>query len=617
MLADVEILELIKVAETCGGRRNALVVFTFPVRKGLIENLLARPSIPAVVLANESEWTKYSQADNVGFRYGPDCSLWHVPDSDAESVIVVGGIGTVGLRIVTTALRGSNIKAFVFVNPRTKAIVPYSWRALSLRLLIKSLRSRARHAFEIYDRFVRRVWASMRSFLVRLRRVLLSLLFKMLPEMPLKMLPEMPRFEWIFAYRLRRILRFGRALAAPADNPKRTIVLSIGSLSRGGSERQAVNTALMIKRAGTFRPVLVCMRLQDSGAFSYRSILDAAAIDVIDVSQIHEQIGVEPAYKRLLSFCESDTKLGYGLMDDVARFLAVLLNEKPCIVHSFLDETNVKIGIASALAYIPRIILSARSVAPDNFMLHRQYMRPAYRVLLESPEFVLCNNSHAGARDYRRWLKKYRQKIDVVHNGVDFEAFPRRLGIDFLMRDRLGIPRDVLVLGSVMRLSEEKQPELWARIVIEISRCRPKVHFVLIGDGPLREETEYLLALAGIETRAHFIRATRDVAGVLAALDLFLLTSRMEGLPNVLIEAQAVGLPVVTTPAGGAPEALDPGRTGLVAPDHSVLGIAQTCLALLDNNELRTRMSDAAPSFVRQKFSLERMFKDTMRLYDV
>jgi glycosyltransferase involved in cell wall biosynthesis len=98
--------------------------------------------------------------------------------------------------------------------------------------------------------------------------------------------------------------------------------------------------------------------------------------------------------------------------------------------------------------------------------------------------------------------------------------------------------------------------------------------------------------------------------------DLFLLTSRVEGLPNTLIEAQAVGVPVVTTPAGGSAETLDPGRTGLVSPDYSILGIADTCMKLLDDDRLRARMAKAAPEFVRQHFSLERMYTETLRLYE-
>src|SRR5262249_8828692 len=160
MLADAEIIELIKAAETCAGRGNAIVVFTFPASRALIEGLLARPSIPAVILADESEWKRYSQPENLGFRYGPDFSLWKVPDSDAKTIIVLGGIGAVGLRIVTTALRGRDIKAFVFVNPGTRAVAPYSWRALSFRLLITSLQSRAQHAYEICDGFVRRTWGT-------------------------------------------------------------------------------------------------------------------------------------------------------------------------------------------------------------------------------------------------------------------------------------------------------------------------------------------------------------------------------------------------------------------------------------------------------------------------
>jgi glycosyltransferase involved in cell wall biosynthesis len=228
----------------------------------------------------------------------------------------------------------------------------------------------------------------------------------------------------------------------------------------------------------------------------------------------------------------------------------------------------------------------------------------------------MCNNSRAGAADYGRWLGNPKLDTTILHNGIDFGTFESRTGVDRTVRRQFGIPEDVLLVASVMRISEEKQPLLWARVAIEISRRRPDVHFALIGDGPLRAQFEQIVTAAQIDSRVHLLGSSFDVPALLQASDLFLLTSRVEGLPNVLLEAQAVGLPAVTTPAGGAAETLDPGRTGLVTPDHTVRGIADACLALLDDDILRASMAQAGPDFVRRHFSLEQMFAGTLRLYE-
>ena len=166
-----------------------------------------------------------------------------------------------------------------------------------------------------------------------------------------------------------------------------------------------------------------------------------------------------------------------------------------------------------------------------------------------------------------------------------------------------------------MRLTEEKQPLLWARVVVEISRRMPDIHFVLVGDGPMWDEVAAFIANSRIAVRVQMLGHIKDIPAVLSCFDLLVLTSRLEGSPNVLIEAQAMGVPVVTTPAGGAPETLDNGRTGLVAPDYTVQGIMQACLRILTDDEFRTQLSQAGPDYVRNKFSVQRMLKQTLELY--
>ncbi len=412
------------------------------------------------------------------------------------------------------------------------------------------------------------------------------------------------------------MLRKARKITPAIDDCTDTVLLIIQNLSSGGSERQAVNTAVMLKRAGRLRPVVVCARLMIAGSDFYRHYLEAEEIEIVDLYK-WDMAESGSGNRQLFDLCRAETaRINPEISEDIVRYLAVFLKFKPKIVHAFLDENNVKAGLAAVLARVPRILLSARSVAPDNFkLLIRNYMRPGYRVILRRGRAIFSSNSYVGGRDYRRWLCKPLLRIRMVHNGVDFDAFAARDDIDRSALARFGIPAAALVVVSVMRLSEEKQPLLWARAVIEISRRRPNVYFILVGDGPLRGEVEGMLQHASVAGRVHFIPQTSEVPAVLRASDLFLLTSRAEGLPNVLIEAQAVGLPVVTTPAGGAVETLKPGETGFIAANQSAAAVANACLSILDDDALRARMGKAAPIFVREKFSLERMFKDTMRLY--
>ena len=124
-----------------------------------------------------------------------------------------------------------------------------------------------------------------------------------------------------------------------------------------------------------------------------------------------------------------------------------------------------------------------------------------------------------------------------------------------------------------------------------------------------------LVERLGIKNHVIFAGEEDDPRVALAVMDVFLLVSRAEGLPNVLIEAQAQGVPVVTTAAGGAAEAVDPGRTGFIVPEANPSELASAVICVLDD----ARWSDAArrhgPSFAATRFGLTSMIHETLRLY--
>ncbi len=595
-----ELLELVRKAQDAAGACGKVVVaFRAPVRRAVVETLMADPCVSGVILANEAERRPFGSNPDIGFAHGPSLSEWTFPRRRATAAVLVGPIASIGLRIAVSAFR-HGIRVFVTAGSALDPVRIDPASALLRRLVTERLKGLTARIATLSFALYRKALTTRIGAVVR-------------PFEPAGLLVG----EILFTRRARRLLRRARVARVEIGPPTSTVLLAAGGLGSGGSERQCVNTALMIKRDGRFRPIVVCARMHSPGGSFYLPLLQEVGVEVIDLYGESSVMSRDPSCEALLSVCKTEgEKLGYDIPEDLFRYVLVLLHERPRIVHSFLDENNAKIGLAAVLTQVPRIVMSARSVAPDNFELLRGYMRPGYKLLLRHPEVLICNNSRSGAADYRRWLEDPDLNIAILHNGIDFESFETRTSIDRTLRRELGVPDDVLLVTSVMRMSEEKQPLLWARAAIEISRRRPDVHFALLGDGPLRAQFEQIVAAAQIDSRVCLLAPRLDVPALLRASDLFLLTSRVEGLPNVLIEAQAVGLPVVTTPAGGAAETLDPGRTGLVAPDHSVRAIADTCLVLLDDDALRARMAVAAPDFVRRHFSLEQMYTGTLRLYE-
>ncbi len=258
-------------------------------------------------------------------------------------------------------------------------------------------------------------------------------------------------------------------------------------------------------------------------------------------------------------------------------------DRRPEVLHAWQDSTSIKCGIAGVLAGVPRIVLSSRNVNPSNFAYHQSYMRPAYQALAEHPAVILVNNSEAGAADFSHWLGLPRERYHVLRNGVALDDLKRDPEGARMLRQRENIPPAAFVVGSIFRFWPEKRPLLWLEIAARLLTLRPGTHFLLVGDGPLRKDMSIFLAGVPYADHIHLIPPTNEVGRMLSAMNLFLLTSRFEGTPNVLLEAEWLGLSVVAMEAGGVAEAVMPGENGIVCSDDLPDAAASRLCAMIDD----------------------------------
>jgi len=412
------------------------------------------------------------------------------------------------------------------------------------------------------------------------------------------------------------------ALVLPNGRPparRMRVCLVIGTLGPGGAERQAKETVTALASRHDADISCLVMFLEQEWQ---RFFLDDVRGAGVDVRQVHESgdplallSQVEhPDASRIARVIRSTIP---AELHDIALYAREFLVRQPDVVHLWLDEINTKAGMAALLTGVPRIVLGMRSVNPTHFALFQPYMRAAYRVLLERTQVGALNNSEVGAMSYERWLDVAPGRITVVRNGFDFSGFTDRSSPEATAayRRSLGIPLDALVVGGVMRLSEEKRPLLWLETAEFVLARLPDVHFLLIGDGVLRSAVESRIAERGLSHRVHVPGYARDTYAAMPAMNLLFLSSSFEGLPNVLIEAQALGVPVVTMPAGGAVETLHHGRTGWVVKDGTAASAGQLISELLSHPTHLAAAAAAAPAFVRERFDVERMLRDTVSMY--
>jgi glycosyltransferase involved in cell wall biosynthesis len=243
-------------------------------------------------------------------------------------------------------------------------------------------------------------------------------------------------------------------------------------------------------------------------------------------------------------------------------------------------------------------------------------MREAYRQVAACSQIRLVNNSQAGAIDYAAWLKIKPDRMGVHRNGVDPSSFskaaPQRIAA---LRKSLGIPDGARVVGSLFRFYPEKDPLLWAEVARHVANKHADVHFVVFGVGPLKATIEDFARKHQFVDRLHLPGTIKEANLALGLYDVFVLTSRFEGTPNVIIEATMLGVPVVTTAAGGAVETVDPAATGLVEHDRDADRIASKVLSILDDPSWRKRAPERGPEFIMERFGLERMVDEAIAYY--
>jgi asparagine synthase (glutamine-hydrolysing) len=399
-------------------------------------------------------------------------------------------------------------------------------------------------------------------------------------------------------------------LASAPVGAREKIVLVTSSLAPGGAERQWCYLARGLRQLGVDVDFIVTDNL-DGPNNHYRPLLEAIGIEpiVLNQRQSIKNIIFGRATPRLQSLVHAGSDLWFA--GRIPELVSVLVALRPSAIIAQLDSPNLMAGIAGQLADVPRILLSFRNYNPDNFsyLAHPKY-RPLYLILSRSPRIRMTANASALCADYADWIGVNQSRVQCIPNAIDEgETAPASAEDIRRLRAEFGISERTRTIVGAFRLSWEKRPLVFIDVCAKVAAAIPDLLVLVAGIGPLQDEIDRRIAQRGLKPVIRMIGRRGDVGALLSIAEIALHTASFEGMPNVLMEAQALGVPVVATATGGVPDVVISGRTGFVADVDDVDTLARHCILLLQNPALSKRFGQEATKHLKQFADVKTMAK--------
>lgn len=302
---------------------------------------------------------------------------------------------------------------------------------------------------------------------------------------------------------------------------------------------------------------------------------------------------------------------GKGFDPRIIKGLMALIKEREIdIIHTHLYHANMY-GRAAALAARVPVVATEHNV----YKSYKKKRSVINRLLAKRTDSMIAV-SMAVKDEICKRDSIDPAKVEVIYNGIEVERFKvpdaeekRRAKV------ALGLEPDIIVAGTISRLSKQKGHTYLLRAFADLTRSFPELKLLVVGSGPLEDELKSQAEKLGLSESVIFTGARRDVPEILKALDIFVMPSLWEGFPVSLLEAFATGLPVVVSPVGGVVDAVKDRVSGLYVEPEDVDGLVAQISKLLKDNEMATGLGTEARKVVEESFSVSCMVDSLAELY--
>lgn len=298
---------------------------------------------------------------------------------------------------------------------------------------------------------------------------------------------------------------------------------------------------------------------------------------------------------------------------NLPRIIKYIKKHNPQIIHTQLEFANVFGNIAGVLMGIPSVAtlhtLGAPQKGTDYWRSRIEWACLKYfctRVISVSESARIHHIEHG---------KLAPNKMVTIYNGIDLKNFhPGAAGK--ALRESLDIPANAFVLLTVAFLREPKGIQYMIEAMPRILADAPNAHYLIVGEGTYGETLQELAVSFGVENHVTFAGQRNDIPEILQAGDVFVLPTLIDALPTVLIEAMAARKAIVATNVGGVPEIVENEKNGLLVEPADPLQLAEGCLRLIRQNDVREAMAEAGLQIARSKFDIENQVRTISNLYE-
>ncbi len=294
---------------------------------------------------------------------------------------------------------------------------------------------------------------------------------------------------------------------------------------------------------------------------------------------------------------------------DAARLAEIITRERPDVVHAVMYQAIQLCRLAKPKVPFPFKLVSS----PRVHYRTRSLLTLLVDGVLKRRDDLLIAESEASRRYLVSRLGYSAEKVRVIRNGVDLAGWPvskvdRQKG-----RMELRLASSDILIGAVGRL--DKQKGFADLIEAMASLKKTDLRCVILGEGPERPRLEALIRKHHLEKSVWLPGERSDIVVWLSAFDIACLPSLWEGLPNSLLEAMALGLPVAASAVDGIPEAIENEKTGLLVPPSDPTSLAKALGRLGREPALRASLGTAAAAAIAEKFTVSRMMAEYQDAY--